>query len=128
MRKSYVAEINPAPETVSLDNVLSASPFEPTFASGAEGVAPGKVVLITGRGIGPAKMTPGQIHNGVLATMVAGVEMTFDGVPAPLLYVSSTEIGCVVPFAIAGHTVATMQVTYNGIASNAVPIPLEPLE
>ena len=53
--------------------------------------------------------------------------MTFDGVAAPLLYVSSTEIGCVVPFAISGHTVTTMQVTYNGVASNAVPIPLEPL-
>lgn len=58
---------------------------------------------------------------------VAGVQMTFDGVAAPLLYVSSTEIGCVVPFAIAGHTVTTMQVTYNGMASNAVPIPLQSL-
>ena len=125
--QAFVAELDPAPETVSLDNVLSASPFTPNFAGGEEGIAPGKVVLITGRGIGPAKMTPGVIHNGVLATSVAGVRMTFDGVAAPLLYVSSTEIGCVVPFAIAGQTVATMQVTYNGVASNAVPIPLESL-
>jgi uncharacterized protein (TIGR03437 family) len=125
--QAFVAEIHVAPETVSLDNVLSASPFELNFAGGTEGVAPGKVIRIVGRNIGPAQMTPGLIHNGVLSTTVAGVEMTFDGVAAPLLYVSSTEIGCVVPFAISGHTVTNMQVTYNGVASNSVPIPLESL-
>lgn len=125
--QAYVSEIAAAAETVSFDNVLSASPFTPNYAGGAEGVAPGKVVRVVGRNIGPANRTPGSIHNGVLSNTVAGVQMTFDGVAAPLLYVSSTEIGCVVPFAISGHTVTTMQVTYNGVASNAVPIPLEPL-
>jgi uncharacterized protein (TIGR03437 family) len=125
--QAYIAEIDPSPETVSLDNVLSASPFALSYAGGAEGLTAGKFVRVTGRGIGPATLTPGVIHNGMLATSDAGVQMTFDGVPAPLLYVSSTELGCVVPFAIATHTVTTMQVTYNGVASNAVPIPLEPL-
>ncbi|HEX5230258.1 MAG TPA: SBBP repeat-containing protein [Bryobacteraceae bacterium] len=129
--EAFLAEIDPAPEAVSLDNVLSPSPFTPSYAGGAEGIAPGKFVRVTGRGIGPEKMTPGVVRNGVLQTTVAGVEITFDGVPAPLLYVSATELGCVIPFGIsqpvAGLAITDMQITYNGVASNTVPIPLQPL-
>ena len=55
------------------------------------------------------------------------MQVTFDGIAAPLLYVSSTEVGCVVPFAIAGRNMTTLQVTYNGVASNSVPIPVQSL-
>jgi uncharacterized protein (TIGR03437 family) len=121
--RAYVAEIDAAPIAVSLDNVLSASPF--LAPSEAETLVPGKVIRVVGRGIGPAVKTPGVINGGVLATTVAGVKVTFDGVAAPLLYESSTEIGCIVPFAIAGRSTTTLQVTYNGVASNAVPVPLQ---
>lgn len=124
---AYVAEIDPAPAAVSLDNVLSASPFaglNGVWAPPAEALAPGKVIRVVGRNVGPAVQTPGLIEGGVLAINVAGVEVTFDGVAAPLLYASSTEIGCIVPYAIAGRSTTTMQVTYNGVASNAVSIPL----
>ncbi len=125
---AYVAEIDPAAVAVSLDNVLSASPFFPgpngVGQPPAEALAPGKVIRVVGRNIGPAVQTPGSIDGGVLATNVAGVQVTFDGVAAPLLYESSTEIGCIVPYAIAGRSTTTMQVTYNGVKSNAVPVPL----
>jgi uncharacterized protein (TIGR03437 family) len=121
--RAYVAEVDAAPIAVSLDNVLSASPFIPP--SEGEMLAPGKVIRVVGRGIGPAVKTPGVIDGGVLARTVAGVKLTFDGVAAPLLYVSSTEIGCIVPYAIAGRSTTTLQVTYNGVASNAVPVPLQ---
>jgi uncharacterized protein (TIGR03437 family) len=121
--RAYVAEINASPVAVSLDNVLSASPFLPP--SEGETLAPGKVIRVVGRGIGPVVRTPGLIKGGVLATTVAGVKVTFDGVAAPLLYESSTEIGCIVPYAIAGRSTTTLQVTYNGVASNAVPVPLQ---
>ncbi len=125
---AYVAEIDPAPVAVSLDNVLSASPFFPgpngVGMSQAEELTPGKVIRVVGRNIGPAVPTPGSIDGGVLATNVGGVHVTFDGVAAPLLYESSAEIGCIVPYAIAGRSTTTMQVTYNGVKSNAVPVPL----
>ena len=44
---------------------------------------------------------------------------------APLLYVSSAEIGCIVPYSIAGRAKTTLQVTYNGTTSNAVPVALQ---
>jgi uncharacterized protein (TIGR03437 family) len=119
---AYVAKIDPSPVPVSLDNVMSASPFATSI--GAETLAPGKVIRVVGRGIGPAVRTPGLINGGVIATSVAGVQVTFGGVAAPLLYMSSTEIGCIVPFSLAGKSTTTLQVTYNEVASNAVPAPV----
>ena len=74
--------------------------------------------------IGPALRIPGSVSGGVVGTTMAGVEVTFDGIPAPLLYVSSTEIGCIVPFGIAGRSTTTLQVINNGVASNPVPVPV----
>jgi uncharacterized protein (TIGR03437 family) len=124
--QGYLARIDPAPVQISLDSILSASPPStlPQPATQAEGLAPGKVIRLIGRGIGPAVRTPGLVSAGVVTTAVAGVQVTFDGIPAPLLYVSATEIGCIVPFATAGRSTTTMQVIYHGAASNAVPVPL----
>lgn len=125
---AYVAAIDAATASVSLDNVASASPFSTFNASVPtqvpELLAPGKVIRVIGRNIGPGVQTPGVITGGVLTTQAAGVEVTFDGIAAPLLSVSSTEIACIVPYAIAGRSTTTMQVTYNGVSSNAVSIPL----
>jgi len=77
---AYVAAIDAAPATVSLDNVLSASPFSTFNASApaqAELLAPGKAIRVVGRSIGPAVKTPGVIAGGVLTTTAAGVEVTF---------------------------------------------------
>jgi uncharacterized protein (TIGR03437 family) len=66
------------------------------------------------------------VNAGSVATSVAGVQVTFDGTPAPLLYVGAGEIGCMVPFEIAGQAFTTMQVTYNGAKSNPVQVPVNP--
>jgi uncharacterized protein (TIGR03437 family) len=57
-----------------------------------------------------------------LASNVAGVEVTFDGIAVPLLSVSAQEIDLVVPFELATKTSSTIQVQYNGAKSNAVPM------
>jgi uncharacterized protein (TIGR03437 family) len=123
--EAYIAEINAAPIAVSIDNVLSAGSFANLTPGESAALAPGKVIRVSGRGIGPGARTQGTIKGGVITNKVAGVQVTFDGVAAPLLYVSSTEIGCIVPYSIAGRSMTTLQVTYNGAASNAVPIPLQ---
>jgi uncharacterized protein (TIGR03437 family) len=124
--QAYLAKIDPTPSPISLDNVLSASPFLLNSLADVEQIAPGKVVRLVGHGMGPPTPLPGIVNAGILATSVAGVEVTFDGVPAPLLYVGATEIGCVTPFGIAGHTMTTIQVTYNGAKSNAMAVPVHP--
>jgi uncharacterized protein (TIGR03437 family) len=123
--QAYFAEIDATPIAVSIDNVLSAGLFANLTPGQGETLAPGKVIRVVGRGIGPATRTPGIIKAGVITNTVAGVQVTFDGVAAPLLYVSATEIGCIVPYGIAGRSMTTLQVTYNVAASNVVQAPVQ---
>ncbi|HEV2688805.1 MAG TPA: hypothetical protein VGV35_09630, partial [Bryobacteraceae bacterium] len=70
--------------------------------------------------MGPTNTMPGIVNGGVLATSVAGVQVTFDGVAVPLLSVSAGEIDLMAPFELAGKTTTAVQVQYNGVKSNAV--------
>lgn len=61
-------------------------------------LAPGQLVTIRGSGLGPAAGVEGRFVNGALAAEAAGTTITFDGAPAPLLYVSDTLVRAIVPF------------------------------
>jgi uncharacterized protein (TIGR03437 family) len=82
------------------------------------------VVRLEGSGRGSASITPGIVSGGIIATAVAGVQVTFDGIPAALLYMSATEVECVTPFGITGGGATKAQVTYNGGKSNVVTMPV----
>ena len=82
-------------------------------------VSPGEIVTIFGSGLGPAEAAYATIDSqGGIATSLAGVTLTFDGSPAPLLYVQSNQVNAVVPFEIAGKTSTVVELQYDGAASN----------
>jgi uncharacterized protein (TIGR03437 family) len=92
----------------------------------ADAISPGEVVTIFGANIGPAKLNLLQIDDAGRATCVLGdTQVLFDGVPAPLLYTSSGEIGAVVPFGIAGPT-SRVQVMYRGQSAFPITVPVVP--
>jgi uncharacterized protein (TIGR03437 family) len=71
-----------------------------TFAAGVNTSAPGSLVSIFGTDL--ARSTTGAVvSNGRLATTLAGTSVRFGGIPAPLLFVSPTQINAQVPFEIA---------------------------
>jgi uncharacterized protein (TIGR03437 family) len=126
MQAVYVAKIDPTPPAISLDAVTSVLP-PPLFPSGFQGIAPGEVIRILGKQMGPAAAAPGVIQSGVLANNVAGVQVFFDGVAAPLLSVSAQEIDLVAPFELTNKSSTTIQVQYQGVKSNAVQVAVTPL-
>ncbi len=70
-----------------------------TFAEGP--VVGGEIVTIRGAGIGPVIGVSGQAGpDGLFPTQLAGVQVTFDGFPAPLLYVQDQQINTVVPWGV----------------------------
>lgn len=78
-------------------------------------VAPGELVTITGNGIGPAVGVVGTVgSNGSVATALGGVEVDFDGVAAPLLYVQASQINAQVPYTVASGGVTEIAVQYQG--------------
>ncbi|MDQ6707396.1 MAG: hypothetical protein M3Z85_15640, partial [Acidobacteriota bacterium] len=88
-------------------------------ASGVSGaVAPGEIISIFGINIGPATPVTLQLTSaGAVATTLGNTQVTFDGIPAPLTYVSAGQINAVVPYDIAGKVSAHVVVTVSGKAS-----------
>jgi uncharacterized protein (TIGR03437 family) len=81
-------------------------------------VAPGENIYISGTGIGPAtsaglQLTPA----GSVATTVSNTQVTFDGTPAPIIYVSANQTSVMVPFEVGGRPTTVLQVSYMGVKS-----------
>ena len=84
-------------------------------------ISPGEVVSVFGTAIGPAAAQSLQLDStGKVSTSLAGVQVLFSGHPAPLTYVSTTQINCVVPYEIVGISNPSVQVTYSGQTSNVM--------
>jgi len=93
--------------------------FSGWFPSSAVAVvAPGELVAITGNYMGPASSLSAPGGSGVLPAELSGVQVFFDGVAAPLLQVSATQIVAVAPFEIAGKSTVGVTVEYGGLSSN----------
>ncbi len=73
-------------------------------------VAPYELISIFGSGLGPASPAAAQAVDGAIAKSLNSVQVLFDGVPAPLLYVGPTQINAVVPSAVYGRDTTTIQI------------------
>ncbi len=97
--------INITRRVVSVVNAASLAAGQP--------VAPGSLVSIFGAAIGPA--TGVASRGASLPDSIAGVSVTFNGIPAPLAFVSSRQINAQVPWEINGD--ANVVVDVNGALS-----------
>ena len=61
-----------------------------------------------------------------LPTLLADTRILFDGVPAPLLYVSESQSGAIVPYPVAGRSSVDVQVEYKGALSEVMTVPVLP--
>jgi uncharacterized protein (TIGR03437 family) len=90
-------------------------------------VSPGELLAVFGLGIGPAtgvgiQITPG----GLVSTLLGGVQVLFDGVPAPLTFASSNQVNVVVPYAVANKQQTQVTLQFQGRSSNTVTLPVAP--
>ncbi len=109
---------------------LAAAPLPPiksvtnaaSYIGGA--VSPGEMVTIFGTGIGPATAAYAITDpvTGELATTIGGVQVLFNGTPAPMIYASSTQLSAVVPYEMALISNPSVWIAYAGQISNAYPL------
>ena len=89
-------------------------------------VSPGELLAIEGTNLGPPDVENMQVDNtGRVTTALSGTQVFFDGVSVPLLYTSSTQVGVIVPFGVAGPATQIV-VQSNGQQSAPVSIPVAP--
>jgi uncharacterized protein (TIGR03437 family) len=87
-------------------------------------VTPGEIVTINGSMIGPPELAPFDATLQPLAKTLAGTRVLFNGVPAPLLYVSATRSSAIVPYSIRGQSTVDVQIEYQGSLSDSVTMPV----
>jgi uncharacterized protein (TIGR03437 family) len=91
-------------------------------ASGAQGaVSPGEIVTIYGTNLGPATAASAAIDSttGKLATTIGGVQVLFNGIPAPVIYASNTQVNTIVPYEMASISSPSVWIKYANQTSNA---------
>src|SRR5579864_9466480 len=88
-----------------IHGLLRASPVSP-MRQAIEAGRLLQIVSLFGPSIGPKE--PAHLQLG------GGVQVRFNGIPAPLLYVSENQIYAVVPFGIAGVPQASVELNNNG--------------
>ncbi len=66
-------------------------------------VAPGEIVTVFGTNIGaPSAATAQPDANGIFETQLAGAMVTFDGIPAPILATSPSQVTAIAPYGLTG--------------------------
>jgi uncharacterized protein (TIGR03437 family) len=115
-----VMKIDPSTSpTVVIDGIGAVTGFPPAMLPPFGGIAPGQLIQINGRNLGPETAVNGQVDStGRLTTLVGNTSVFFDDIPAPLVSVGETAIQCFAPFEISGTTGVT--VVSNSQKSNAV--------
>ena len=121
-RKSATATVtvtSGAAISVTPAGLLSAA----TYIGG--GVSPGQIAVLFGKGFGPGDLGFASINpDDRYATTAGGTSITFDGVPAPMIYAANGQLSAVIPYSVAGKANVAMQVSYNGLQSAPVPVPV----
>ncbi len=100
---------------INPQGVVNAASFAPVGAP----VSPGEFISIFGAGFATAT----SVASAPLPATLGGVQVLINNAPAPLYFVSSGQISCLVPFGVTGST-ASFVVTTGGRSTATVEIPL----
>jgi virginiamycin B lyase len=89
-------------------------------------VSPGEIVVLQGGGLGPSTLTQFALNDaGMIGTQLAGTQVLFNGIAAPIIYTSDTQVSAIVPYSTSVGT-ANVQVTYQGHTSSAFTVQIAP--
>lgn len=92
---------------------------------GGSGVAPGQLVAIFGAALGPDTPAGAALgSDGRLASEFQGTKVTFDGVAAPISYLSNGQLNVVVPYSVAGKATTQVAIVSPGRTVNTVTLPV----
>jgi uncharacterized protein (TIGR03437 family) len=98
-----------APEILSTVNAASNQPGP---------VAPGEIVAIQGKWLSAGEARNMELRlDGLVSTALASTRVLFDGLPAPMVYTTSTQVSAIVPYAVDGRSDTAVQVEYLGLRS-----------
>lgn len=102
-----VIETTPSNGFPSVKSVADSASFSQSFA-------PGGILSVFGTQLAPATASAPSIP---LPTMLAGMTVTIDGYPAPLYYVSPTQINLQIPYEVTPGSSVSLHISNNGLGA-----------
>ena len=88
-------------------------------------IAPGGYVTLFGSGLGPRQGVQTQATlQSPFPSQAANVEVTFDGTPAPLLWVQDAQINVIAPWSLTPGKATQVCVSYNSVPTNCLTWPV----
>jgi uncharacterized protein (TIGR03437 family) len=112
----------PVPQ-ISISGIANAASLRPTTTQ--NGISPGQLLTFFGQNLGPAVMVGLRLDtSGLVTNLLAGTRVLFDGVAAPLLYVSASQVTAIVPYSVDGRAITQVQVEFEGRRSNTIALPV----
>lgn len=94
-----------------------------SFQTGA--IAPGEIVTLFGTNLGPANLQTAQLDStGKIATTLSGLQVSFNGVPAPVVYASTGQTAVIVPYEVAGLSSVGLSIQNGQSVSTTIQIPV----
>jgi uncharacterized protein (TIGR03437 family) len=117
-----VLSLGPASSEVALSCIGDGA----TFTIGP--ISPNEIVSLFGAGIGPAQPVVAEPDaRGIYPFQLGGTQVTFDGMAAPLVYVSANQIDLVTPRALQRKTSTHVCATVNNASINCLDVPVQPV-
>jgi uncharacterized protein (TIGR03437 family) len=111
----YIVPDEPKPNIQAVVNSASLQPV----------LSPGALVSILGSHLTGPTLSTNYGPTASYPTSVASTSVTFNGVAAPLLYVSPSQINAILPFALAGQKSLQVAVQRFDQASNTLTLPFQ---
>ncbi|MBI3696385.1 MAG: hypothetical protein HY238_16300 [Acidobacteria bacterium] len=91
-----------SPVTIGVTLVVTAAASTPSID-----------IVVNAGSFQPTAAAPGEIITG-------DTRVLFDGIPAPMIYASATQVNAIVPYEIAGRAITNVQVEFRGLRSPAL--------
>lgn len=103
--------LNTTPQPAIFANrVVNAASFQTNGLT----VAPGEVVTIFGKNLGPLQLVTARLKTPeLLDTNLAGTRVLFDGIAAPLVYTRSDQVTAIVPYGAGNNATTRLQIAYG---------------
>lgn len=115
------------PVTFTVTASLASPPTSAAILNAASeapsAITPGEVITLFGSGLGAAASGLTIAPNGTVSTTLGGAQVLINGVAAPLIYVSPSQVNAIIPYEV-GSGIANIQVNWNGAQSAAWGIPI----
>jgi astacin len=95
--------------------------YNPGFSSVGYAISPSQVTSIYGAGVGPPGPNTAVIgFDGKVSTTLAGMQVTFDGILAPILFAGPDQLNVITPVSLNGRTSTTIRVLRNNVLIGTV--------